>query len=74
MSSLLKNGGFDLTKWTSYSIDILNTLPKDDISPKIKILDLANLPIEITLDIMWDPKSEQITIQSLSMKGISLFF
>ena len=66
VSSLLKNGGFRLTKWTSNSIDILNNLPKDDISQKITNLDLANLPIERTLGIMWDPKSDQITVQSLS--------
>ena len=66
VSSLLKNGGFHLTKWASNSIDILNNLPKDDISPKIANLDLANLPIERTLGIVWDPKSDQITVQLLS--------
>ena len=34
VSTLLEDGGFHLTKWTSNSIDILNTFPKDDISPK----------------------------------------
>ena len=66
VSSLLKNGGFHLTKWTSDSIDILNNLQKDDISPKTTNLDIANLPIERTLGIVWDPKSDQITVQSLS--------
>ena len=50
--TLLKNGGFHLTKWTSNSIDILNTLPKDDVSPKIANLDLGNLPIERVLAIV----------------------
>ena len=66
VSSLLKNGGFHLPKWTSNSNDMLNNLPKDDISPKNTNLDLANLPIERTLGIVWDPKSDQITVQSLS--------
>ena len=66
VSKLLKDGGFHLTKWTSKSIDILNTLPKDDISPKVTNLDLVDLPIERTLGKMWDPKSDQITVQSLS--------
>ena len=35
VSTLLKDGGFHLTKWTSNSIDILSTLPKDDISPRL---------------------------------------
>ena len=35
VSSLLKNVGFLVTKWMSNSIGILNTLPKDDISPKV---------------------------------------
>ena len=65
MSTLLKDGGFHLTKWTSNLIDILNTLPKKDISPKITNVDLANLPVERTLGIMCDPKSAQITVQSL---------
>lgn len=64
--SLLKNAGFLVTKWTSNSIGILNTLPKDDIWPKIINLNLANLPIERTVGIVWDRKSDQITIQSLS--------
>ena len=66
VSPLLKNRGFHLTKWTSNSIDILNTLPKDGISPKITSLGLVNLPIETTLGIVWDQKSDQITVQSLS--------
>ena len=41
-------------------------MPKDDISLKITSLDLANLPIERTLGIVWDPKPDQITVQSLS--------
>ena len=64
--TLLKDGGFYLTKWTSNSTDILNTLPKDDISPKITNLDLGNLPVERVLDIVWDSKSDQITVLSLS--------
>ena len=36
VSTLLKGGGFHLTKWTSNSIDISNTLPK------ITKLDLEN--------------------------------
>ena len=66
VSKLLKDGGFHLTKWTSKSIDILNTLPKDDISLKVTNLDLVDLPIERTLGKMWDSKSDQITVQSLS--------
>ena len=66
VSILLKDAGFHLTKWMSDSIDILNTLPKDDISPKITNLDLANLPIERVLGIVQNPKSDQITVQSLS--------
>ena len=62
VSTLLEDGGFHLTNWTSNSIDILNTLPKDDISPKITNLDLANLPIERALGIVWNPKSDQITV------------
>ena len=65
VSTLLEDGGFHLTKWTSNSIDILNTFPKDDISPKITNLDLANLPIERVLGILWNPKSDQINVQSL---------
>ena len=63
MSSLLKNWGFHLTKLTPNSIDILNTLPKHDISKNIKNLDLFNLPIKITLGIVWDPKSDQSIVQ-----------
>ena len=69
VSTLLKDGAFHLRKWTSNSIDILNTLPKDDISPKITNLDLANLPIERTLGIVQDPKYDQITVQSLSKES-----
>ena len=66
VSTLLEDGGFHLTEWTSNSIDILNTLPKGGISPKITNLDLANLPIERVLGIVWNPKSDQITLQSVS--------
>ena len=66
VSTLLENEGFHLTKWASNSIDILNTLPKDDISPKITNLDLANSPTERVLAVVWNPRSDEITVQSLA--------
>ena len=57
VSSILQN-------W--YWIGILNTLPKDDISLKIANLDVVNLPKERILGILWNPKFDQITVNSFS--------
>ena len=57
--STLQNNGFRLTKWISNSSDFLQMLPKSEISSKVSDLKLDCLPVERTLGVWWDSKTDE---------------
>ena len=60
LSSLLKEGGFRLTKFTSNSREILASMPVEDRANPELDLDLDRLPVERTLGIHWDSQSDKL--------------
>ena len=56
--SLLKEGGFRLTKFTSNRREILAVLPSQERAKPSLNLDLDELPIDRTLGIWWDAESD----------------
>ena len=54
----LKEGGFQLTKWTSNDSQILDTLPLSETSAASINLDLDDNSNERALDVLWNPKMD----------------
>ena len=52
--STLLSHGFRLTKWVSNSYEILNSLSKTEISPKLVSLDLHTPSVEKALRMIWN--------------------
>ena len=67
LCELLQKGGFRLTKWSCNDRDVLETIPKTDRAPSILGLDLNadELPIEKTLRVQWNMKTDMFTIKIL---------
>ncbi len=65
LCTLLKKGGFRITKWISNSVDVMKTIPEDERAKKVKGLDLdrTTLPIEKTLGMQWDTSSDTFGIR-----------
>ncbi|XP_043191513.1 uncharacterized protein LOC122364821 [Amphibalanus amphitrite] len=55
-------GGFNLTKFNSNSIEVLQSVPKQDRSKQVKDLTLGSdpLPTERALGVVWDPNTDTI--------------
>ena len=62
VKSLLKSGGFNLTKFTSNCRNVLNALSEDDRSPDIKNLELGTLPVTKTLGLHWNMNADTFEI------------
>ena len=62
---LLWEGGFRLTKWTSNSTDVLQSIPENERNPTIQNvnLDFDNLPVERALGVLWE-----LALDTLSVK------
>ena len=63
---LLAKGGFRLTKWISNSRDVLSSIPKEEMVPSLRSLDLdhgAALPSERALGVHWDTCSDELGIK-----------
>ena len=56
MKKLLADGGFNLTKWSSNSKEVIETVPLDERSKSLQNIDLADdtLPEELTLGLQWN--------------------
>ncbi|KAK3727102.1 hypothetical protein QZH41_017705, partial [Actinostola sp. cb2023] len=73
-----KEGGFHLTKISSNSRRVLETIPEDERSKEVKGIDLSfdNLPVERTLGVQWHIESDlfgfKITLKDmpLTRRGI----
>ena len=66
LCQLLAKGGFRLTKWISNSRDVLSSIPKEEMVPSLRSLDLdhgAVLPSERALGVHWDTCSDELGIK-----------
>ena len=51
---LLQKGGFRLTKWTSNSREVLESLPESERAATVKDLDFSKVHVERALGVSWD--------------------
>ncbi|XP_038131095.1 uncharacterized protein LOC119776626 [Cyprinodon tularosa] len=59
---LLKQGGFRLTKWTSNSAKVLESIPAEERADQAPSLDMDGDPsLERALGLLWDTKNDIIT-------------
>ena len=58
LTSLLARGGFRLPKWSSSSCEVLSQIPSEEMAQPALDLDLDGLPIERTLGMKWNKKSD----------------
>ena len=57
--SLLKRGGFNLTKWGSNTREVLASIPEDDQAPSMQNRDLSDkLPFERALGMQWNMEED----------------
>lgn len=77
LQSLLKMGGFRLTKWLSNSRTVLNSIPESERAPSIVSLNPCDaLPSDRALGINWDVNEDKIKFkvkiadQPLTRRGI----
>lgn len=63
MKNLLDLGGFNLTKWTSSSRNVMTALREYGLASPTLNLDLDKLPIERTLGVMWDGERDMLTFK-----------
>ena len=65
--STLLSHGFRLTKWVSNSYEILNSLSKTEISPKLVSLDLHTPSVEKALGMIWNINQDKLTFKPATM-------
>ncbi|XP_043241728.1 uncharacterized protein LOC122391661 [Amphibalanus amphitrite] len=65
LKQLCSKGGFNLTKFTSNSVIVLDSIPEADHSPKIKSLNLRidTLPTDRALGVSWNVQSDRLGYQ-----------
>ena len=56
---LLQKGGFRLTKWTSNSREVLESLPESERAATVKVLDFSKVQVERALGVRWDIVSDK---------------
>ena len=66
LSVACKTGGFHLTKWTSNSREVLESIPGSELSKEIRNLDLLNdeLPVERALGMEWCVQTDKFKFRS----------
>eukprot|EP00794_Sanderia_malayensis_P021405 gene21405-biopygen17186 len=76
LRQLLSRGGFRITKWTSSSIKVLESVPESERAPAVKNLDFEDTTLERALGVQWNVTSDsfgfKITIKDMksSRRGI----
>ena len=64
LTTVLKSGGFNLTKWCSNSRKVLAHIPLEHLAPSLKGLDLENgLPMERVLGVVWNPELDSFVLK-----------
>ena len=71
IASLLRTGGFHLTKWLSNRRELLETVEVDERSPSVKSLnlDLDSLSSDKTLGVRWDVENDEL-LTDVTMKDL----
>lgn len=62
LQSLMKNGGFRLTKWISNSRNVLNldSIPESERAPSVVDLNKGgNLPVDRAHGVHWDVEKDE---------------
>ncbi|XP_006811478.1 uncharacterized protein LOC102806687 [Saccoglossus kowalevskii] len=61
LKALCKEGGFNLTKWSSNEREVLREIPLDDRAKELMDLDLesSQLPTERTLGVLWNAETDE---------------
>ncbi|XP_028411636.1 uncharacterized protein LOC114534738 [Dendronephthya gigantea] len=59
LRELLARGGFRLTKWTSNSKAVLESLPESERSEQVKDMNLDKSPIQRALGVRWNVSSDK---------------
>ena len=76
MTSLLARRGFRLTRWSSFSREVLSRIPNQELACPTLNLDLDNLPMERTLGTKWNTDldslyfSMRIGLPVLTKRGV----
>ncbi|CAG2225244.1 Tenascin-R,Ryncolin-2,Angiopoietin-related protein 1,Angiopoietin-related protein 6,Ficolin-3,Techylectin-5B,Ryncolin-1,Fibrinogen C domain-containing protein 1,Ficolin-2,Fibrinogen-like protein 1,Fibrinogen alpha chain,Tenascin,Ficolin-1,Fibrinogen-like protein A,Microfibril-associated glycoprotein 4,Ryncolin-3,Angiopoietin-related protein 2,Angiopoietin-4 [Mytilus edulis] len=77
LQSLMKMGGFRLTKWLSNNRDVLKAIPESELAPAVVNLSPGDeLPNDKALDVIWDVNEDKIrfkvklTDKPLTRRGI----
>ena len=70
LTSLLKQGGFHLTKWISNTSEVMHTIPNTERAKSVADLDLEKdtLPVERALGVLWDVEKDAFTFGSAMNK------
>ena len=63
LSSVLRKGGFRLTKWMCNRVGILHSIPESERAPSVKEIDYEMLPVERTLGLYWDTQKDKFLYQ-----------
>ena len=63
MKNLLQLGGFNLTKWTLSSRNVMAALREFGLATPTLKLDLDKLPVERTLCVMWDGERDMLAFK-----------
>lgn len=65
VKELCSRGGFNLTKYSSNSIKLLEAVGREALIKPLKEVELCtvNLPVERALGVLWDPQSDSIGFQ-----------
>ena len=61
LQEALKEAGFELTKWISNHQQVIEAIPKDKQSPKVRALELGEEPQERALGVRWDVQRDELS-------------
>ena len=64
--SLLREGGFQLTKFLTNCREVLRAIPEEERAAPTLDLDLDRLPINHTLGLCWDAETNEFYFTSIS--------
>ena len=67
LTSMLKSGGFRLTKWISNSREVMATIPESEQPQKIQNLDLRceEFPVDRALGLIWDIEADTLSLSAV---------
>ena len=62
LCSLLKSGGFHLIKFLSNSVEVLSSVPQENLARNID-LKCSGLPAQKVLGVYWDPATDRMMVK-----------